>query len=141
MILNYDHYRPGQRKKNSRAVLVPVLVVVVGLIVGALFVFHVPARVFGGGARPAPGKLPDLFKAEKYEDTISTADAILKGDPLNPVALSYKGFASFYRAVSQNAAEEKMHQEPRMEMTDNMPFDARRLIMGCFTPIHTMGRG
>jgi len=28
-----------------------------------------------------------------------------------------------------------------MEMTDNMPFDARRLIMGCFTPIHTMGRG
>ena len=40
-----------------------------------------------------------------------------------------------------NAAEEKMHQDPRMEMTDNMPFDARRLIMGCFTPIHTMGRG
>ena len=40
-----------------------------------------------------------------------------------------------------NAAEEKMHQDPRMEMTDDMPFDARRLIVGCFTPIHTMGRG
>lgn len=38
------------------------------------------------------------------------------------------------------AAEEKMHRDPRMEMTGDIPFDARRLIMGCFTPIHTMGR-
>ena len=37
-------------------------------------------------------------------------------------------------------AEEKMHQDPRMEMTGEIPFDARRLILGCFTPIHMMGR-
>jgi tetratricopeptide (TPR) repeat protein len=109
MILNYDHYRPGQRKRSSRAILLPVLSVVVVLLVAALLVFHVPSRLFGGGgSRRAPGKVPDLFKAEKYDDTISAADGILKGDPLNPVALSYKGFASFYRAVSQNAQEEKM---------------------------------
>jgi uncharacterized protein YbaA (DUF1428 family) len=40
-----------------------------------------------------------------------------------------------------DAAEEKMHQDPRMEMTAGMPFDAKRLIVGCFTPIHMMGRG
>lgn len=40
-----------------------------------------------------------------------------------------------------DAAEEKMHQDPRMEMTADMPFDAKRLIVGCFIPIHTMGRG
>jgi uncharacterized protein YbaA (DUF1428 family) len=39
-----------------------------------------------------------------------------------------------------DAAEEKMHQDPRMEMTSDMPFDAKRLILGCFTPIHMMGR-
>ena len=39
-----------------------------------------------------------------------------------------------------DAAEEKMHQDPRMEMTAGMPFDAKRLIVGCFTPIYTMGR-
>ncbi len=37
-------------------------------------------------------------------------------------------------------AEEKMHQDPRMEMTAEMPFDAKRLILGCFTPLHVMGR-
>ena len=37
-------------------------------------------------------------------------------------------------------AEEKMHQDPRMEMTADMPFDAKRLIVGCFKPIHVMGR-
>ena len=109
MILNYDHYRPGQRKRSSRAILIPTLSVVVVLLVAALFIFHVPSRIFGGGtARHAPGKLPDLFKAEKYDETIAAADAVLKGDPLNAVALSYKGFASFYRAVSQNALEERM---------------------------------
>jgi len=39
-----------------------------------------------------------------------------------------------------NAAEAKMHQDPRMELPADMPFDAKRLIVGCFTPIHTMGR-
>jgi uncharacterized protein YbaA (DUF1428 family) len=39
-----------------------------------------------------------------------------------------------------DAAEEKMHQDPRMEMSGDIPFDPKRLIVGCFTPIHTMGR-
>ena len=37
------------------------------------------------------------------------------------------------------AAEEKMHHDPRMDR--DPPFDAKRLILGCFTPILTMGRG
>jgi len=39
-----------------------------------------------------------------------------------------------------DAAEEKMHQDPRMEITDDIPFDAKRMILGCFKPIHVMGR-
>ena len=43
--------------------------------------------------------------------------------------------ASFY------AAEAKMHEDPRMEASGEPPFDAKRLILGCFEPIFSMGRG
>jgi tetratricopeptide (TPR) repeat protein len=109
MIRNYDHYRTGQKRRGLRAVLIPVLSGILVLGVVLFFVLHIPTRLSGAAIeRHPPGKLPELFKAEKYDDVVSTADAILKGDPLNPVALSYKGFASFYRAVSQNALEERM---------------------------------
>lgn len=39
-----------------------------------------------------------------------------------------------------DAAEEKMHQDPRMVPVGEIPFDAKRLIVGCFSPLHTMGR-
>ncbi|MBN9587808.1 MAG: DUF1428 domain-containing protein [Alphaproteobacteria bacterium] len=39
-----------------------------------------------------------------------------------------------------DAAEEKMHQDPRMEISGEIPFDPKRLILGCFTPIHVTGR-
>ena len=39
-----------------------------------------------------------------------------------------------------DAAEIKMHQDPRMDAVGNIPFDAKRLILGGFKPIHTMGR-
>ncbi|MEZ5998811.1 MAG: DUF1428 domain-containing protein [Hyphomonas sp.] len=38
------------------------------------------------------------------------------------------------------AAEEKMHDDPRMEPDAGIPFDASRLILGCFQPLHMMGR-
>jgi uncharacterized protein YbaA (DUF1428 family) len=37
-------------------------------------------------------------------------------------------------------AEEKMHQDPRFEISGEIPFDPRRMILGCFRPIHMMGR-
>jgi uncharacterized protein YbaA (DUF1428 family) len=39
-----------------------------------------------------------------------------------------------------DAAEAKMHADPRMEDLGDIPFDAKRLILGCFEPIFTMGR-
>ncbi len=109
MILNYDHYRAGPRKKRVRNVLIPVFSGILVILVALFFIFNGPSRFLGAGSpRKAPGKLPDLFRAEKYDEVIATADGILTGDPLNPLALCYKGFASFYKSVSQNAAEERM---------------------------------
>jgi len=39
-----------------------------------------------------------------------------------------------------DAVEAKMHDDKRFEIAGEIPFDARRLIYGCFAPIHTMGR-
>ena len=38
------------------------------------------------------------------------------------------------------AAEEQMHHDERMDTAGSPPFDAKRLILGCFRPIAVMGR-
>ena len=38
------------------------------------------------------------------------------------------------------AAEARMRDDKRLEVTGEIPFDARRLIYGGFAPIFTMGR-
>ena len=38
------------------------------------------------------------------------------------------------------AAEQKMHEDGRLDGSGEPPFDARRLILGCFQPIFAMGR-
>ena len=42
--------------------------------------------------------------------------------------------------ASFEASEERMHQEGRLETSSEPPFDASRLILGCFAPIAAMGR-
>jgi len=42
--------------------------------------------------------------------------------------------ASFY------IAEEKLHRDKRLDSAGAPPFDAKRLILGCFEPIFSMGR-
>jgi uncharacterized protein YbaA (DUF1428 family) len=39
-----------------------------------------------------------------------------------------------------DAAEAKMQDDARFEVSGEIPFDPRRLILGCFKPIYTMGR-
>ncbi|MET3713317.1 uncharacterized protein YbaA (DUF1428 family) [Sphingomonas trueperi] len=37
-------------------------------------------------------------------------------------------------------AEQRMHEDPRMDSAGTPPFDAKRLILGCFQPLLVMGR-
>ena len=41
---------------------------------------------------------------------------------------------------SFQAAEARMHQDPRMDTAGEPPIDASRLILGCFSPKAVMGR-
>jgi uncharacterized protein YbaA (DUF1428 family) len=43
--------------------------------------------------------------------------------------------ASFY------AAEAKLHEDERLDTSGEPPFDAKRLILGCFQPVFAIGRG
>ena len=38
------------------------------------------------------------------------------------------------------AAEARMHEDGALEVSGEIPFDPKRLILGCFTPVYTMGR-
>lgn len=42
---------------------------------------------------------------------------------------------------SLEKAEARMHADGVLDDFDEIPFDAKRLIVGCFTPISMMGRG
>ena len=42
--------------------------------------------------------------------------------------------------ASFEAAENKMHDDGVLDGSGEPPFDARRLILGCFQPMVTMGR-
>ena len=41
---------------------------------------------------------------------------------------------------SLDAAEARMHEDGALDVVGEIPFDAKRLILGCFKPICTMGR-
>jgi uncharacterized protein YbaA (DUF1428 family) len=39
-----------------------------------------------------------------------------------------------------DSAEAKMREDERFEVSGEIPFDPKRLILGCFKPIYAMGR-
>jgi uncharacterized protein YbaA (DUF1428 family) len=42
--------------------------------------------------------------------------------------------------ASLEAGEARLHQDPRLDGSGEPPFDARRLVLGCFESVFTMGR-
>lgn len=42
--------------------------------------------------------------------------------------------------AAMEAAEARMDADGAFEVEGEVPFDAKRLIYGCFSPLHTMGR-
>jgi tetratricopeptide (TPR) repeat protein len=108
MILNYEHFRSG-RKRGFRSRLIPILSLVLALAIAALFIFGVPQRLFrASGSASGIGTLSEQWKNERYDDVIAAADEVLKSDPLNVNALCFRGFASFYKAVSDPDTENRI---------------------------------
>ena len=70
------------------------------------------------------GKLTDFRRAAVAKDG-------------EKIVFSWQGWPSM---AFLDAAEEKMHQDPRMEIFGDIPFDGKRMILGYFKPVHIMGR-
>jgi tetratricopeptide (TPR) repeat protein len=111
MLLNYNQYRYGLRKKGRRRGLLPALIVAIlaaGVAVPVLLILTrawqpFPAEAVRGGVKD----LAALWQAKRYDEVIRLADQVLKTSPLDRDALSYRGFASFYKAVADESSEEK----------------------------------
>ena len=42
--------------------------------------------------------------------------------------------------ATADAAHERVHEEPRFQQLQDLPFDGRRMIRGAFAPLLTLGR-
>jgi tetratricopeptide (TPR) repeat protein len=52
--------------------------------------------------------LSDLWQDRLYDEVISRCDAQLRANPLESMSLAYRGFAYFYKAVSEVTLEERI---------------------------------
>jgi len=52
--------------------------------------------------------LSDLWQNRLYDEVINRCDAQLGENPLDPILLAYRGFAYFYKAVSEVTLEERI---------------------------------
>ncbi len=106
MILNYDHYHSGRKRgKRARFLLIGAGIAVLAALG---FILRIPQRLLpSSDPRAGSGKIYDLFAGGRYDEVISVADEVLAADPQNAYVLAYRGFASFYRAVSEVNTENK----------------------------------
>jgi len=79
---------------------------------------------------------------ESWEDNVPTGKQTdfrraVAAKPGEKIVFSWQVWSD---KESFNAAEERMHQDPRMDTAGEPPFDAKRIILGCFVPIFSMGR-
>jgi tetratricopeptide (TPR) repeat protein len=109
MILNAERYRYAGRKKKKRGWLVVALAAVIaaaGVLLWRLPLL--PGSGRGGVAEGPREPLAALWAGRQYDELISRCDAALSADPLDWYALSYRGFACFYKAVAQVNQEERI---------------------------------
>jgi tetratricopeptide (TPR) repeat protein len=109
VILNVDHYRYSRRRKPRRRWLL-VLLLLAGAGGGVLiWQLQLPGKIRGllrSQAEPLP--LTELWNNRLYEEIISRCDERLQAEPLDTQALAFRGFAYFYRAVSEVKLEERI---------------------------------
>lgn len=93
--------------------------------------------------------MADLFKdygcteiVEAWEDDVKdgTHTDFRKAVNAQPGEKIVFSWAIWPDRETLKAAEEKMMQDDRMDMSEQPPFDGKRLIFGGFTPLFTMGR-
>ena len=74
------------------------------------------------------------FVPDGKQTDLRRAVAAKEGEKIVFTGQIWPDRASFY------AAEAKMHRDNALDVSGEVPFDASRLIFGCFSPLFSMGR-
>ena len=102
MILDVDRYRYKRRKSRKRGWIL-LLVLVIGAAVGVTaWRLDWPARISAKLKPEAEAQsLNELWQNRLYDELIARCDGRLQENPMETPALVYRGFAYFYKAVSE----------------------------------------
>ena len=110
MLLDVDRYRHSSPKRKRRNII-PVVAVALLVLIPAVVVGVVRlARRDGGGSDVSTQQatILELWNIRDYDSIIARCEESLRRDPMNTDALVFKGFACFYKAVSEMSLEEKI---------------------------------
>jgi len=109
LILNVEQYRFKRRKKRGHGwvvVLLVLLLATLGILTWRLDWIN---RIRG---RFQPEQdfqsLSELFQNRLYDEVIGRCDEQLEAAPLDATVLAYRGFAYFYKGVSEVTLEERI---------------------------------
>ena len=109
LILNVEQYRFKRRKKRGRGWVVVILVLLLATLGILTWRLDWINRIRG---RFQPEKdsqsLSELWQDRLYDEVISRCDEQLKSASLNEMLLAYRGFAHFYKGVSEVTLEERI---------------------------------
>ncbi|MBN1835217.1 MAG: tetratricopeptide repeat protein [Spirochaetales bacterium] len=109
MMLNADRYRYTRKKRRRIPVLLIVLLAAaagLGVLAWQLDLIGRVRGLFRQESQPLP--LAELWDNRLYEEIIARCDERLREEPLDTQALVFRGFAYFYRAVSEVTLEERI---------------------------------
>lgn len=110
MILNYEVYQSKSHKKQKkrfRLLIILFILVLLGII---FIVFVLPKELFLDlfNLYSREDKLLQLWNDRQYDAIINLCDAELISNPLNPLYLTFKGFAYYYKAAAELSLENKL---------------------------------
>ena len=109
MFLNIEkyHYRPRKKKKKRWKILAAVILL--SVLIAAGWIYRVDRRL-RSVMQPESQEngLPELWNNRMYDEIIYRSGELLAKAPLDYRALTFKGFSSFYKAVSKISFEEKI---------------------------------
>ncbi len=111
MLLDVDRYRytSNKKKKGGKWIIIPILFII---LIGILALTGALPKIVGfvkniGNRTSEQTLLLKLWNKQSYDNLIETTDRILKRNPLDKHALVFRGFAYFYKAISEPSVERK----------------------------------
>ena len=110
MLLPEDRYNFSAKKTKKKGTLGILLfgIVLIAAALGAVLYINYSDSLFKKD-QSSEEVIKEYWRAQKYKELIELTENKLVEDPLNPTALVFNGFSSFYQSTREFTLEEKLH--------------------------------